>query len=247
MEVKKRYQAKQQAQRLLERQQQSLQMQRSQAGHKAGTPIVKNGRVVGYAVQVDSNASQLPTLVFPNAPHPTAVDLETWPELEDYSLLEPEVLLEVKDAILVLKDIKPPALQTGSRQILVNGKLLTLVPYQGSGNGVDPQTASRLPIIAPKKVSMQQHASNEEVKCDKCNVKLPKSIMPMHMKMRHMNPPNPTSEAAEIQVIDEDDSESSSPPRTSPQISQKRPLPELIELNPTFDDNEDPLTDPLAI
>ena len=222
-ENRKRQFAKMKANALL-REQMMLQQQRKIAYTPTSTPIIKDGVVVGYAVKVSPNAVKLPTIT----PLPTD---GSWPELEDWSLLEPDIVLEVKNTILKFNEnIKPAAMQQGARQVMVNGKLLTLVPYQQ--NNVPVQIQPKL----PKSVTIVKEI---EVSCDLCGVKLPPNLLPMHMKMRHGNNNETSTATDEIQIDDED-----------PVVSEpsKKPMPELIELNPdVVDENQDPLQDPLAI
>ena len=102
-------QARKRAQDLLQQQQQ-LQARRAQMGNqysqnmdpkRSGTPIIRNGKIVGYAVQVDSKAPKLPTVM---APISQMMPEEDWPELKDYSLLEPEVILRELDGPVNLND-----------------------------------------------------------------------------------------------------------------------------------------------
>ena len=238
---------------------------------------------MGYAVQVAANASQLPTsqlhsgvnvspnVIFPNDQY--HID-SSFPELEDYSVLEPEVILEEGDTPIILND----APITGSRQVFINGKLVTLVPYSNNQAASAPTKkiaiAPKLPV--PKAVTLvKTPAINDEVACEYCSVKLPKSIYNMHLNMRHkeeMSHRRP-DEPEEIQIdsdsddtqedksSDEDYSPSKakrakkskkSPAKTRtptkiPIMKTKRPLPALIELNPGGDDETDPLDDPLAL
>merc|ERR1712223_2126869 len=127
-------------------QQHILQQQRSQMvsdPYRSGTPIVRNGKVVGYAVNADSKAKNLPgSIVVPSGGMMGITDND-FPELEDYSILEPEVILEEKDEIIPLSDSPVRPTQPGARQVLVNGELLTLVPFQGA-----PGSAGGLPMTS---------------------------------------------------------------------------------------------------
>merc|ERR1719225_855059 len=111
--------------------------------YRSGTPIVRNGKVVGYAVNADSKAKKLPgSIVVPSGGMMQITDND-FPDLEDYSILEPEVILEEKDEIIPLFDSPVRPTQPGARQVLVNGKLLTLVPFQGA-----PGSAGGLPMTS---------------------------------------------------------------------------------------------------
>ena len=82
---------------------------------RSGTPIVRNGKVVGYAVNVDSKAKKVPgSIVVPSGGMMPITDNE-FPELEDYSILEPEVILEEKDEIIPLFDQPVRPMQPGAR------------------------------------------------------------------------------------------------------------------------------------
>ena len=48
-------------------------------GNSGGTPIIRNGKVVGYAVQVDANAQKLPMTMAPIGNMPTD---NNFPELK---------------------------------------------------------------------------------------------------------------------------------------------------------------------
>lgn len=239
---KQSYYQRNRAQNLLMKQQQQLQFQRTHVQRVAdprsqGTPIIKDGRVVGYAVQVDAKAAKLPTVVV-NRPSDNS-----FPEIDDYSLLEPEVILEELDGTVSLNlDVVQ-----GSRKVIVNGKLLTLVPFSGD---VSKQQTKRTVVIpglrkiAPKspiKVMSTSPPETMNVTCDQCFVKLPPRIMEMHMKIRHSKTNNNAAIADdEIQILDDTEDE----PKTS-----TKPMPDLIELNnpDETDENQDPLADPLAL
>ena len=124
-EKNKRRQAAKKAQQLLNmsssqllQQQHLLQQQRSQLvsdPYRSGTPIVRNGKVVGYAVNADSKAKKLPgSIVVPSGGMMGITDND-FPELEDYSILEPEVILEEKDEIIPLFDSPVRPTQPGAR------------------------------------------------------------------------------------------------------------------------------------
>ena len=107
------------------------------------------------------------------------IDDSEFPEFEDYSILEPEVLLVERPGILLISDKKMD--QNAAKKVMVNGKLLTLVPYQQMGrpgNNANATTVAPTGTIMPKKVEIMTN-------CDICGVKLPKSIIGSHMKMRH--------------------------------------------------------------
>jgi len=314
-------QARKRAQDLLQQQQQ-LQARRAQMGNqysqnmdpkRSGTPIIRNGKIVGYAVQVDSNAPKLPTVM---APISQMMPEEDWPELKDYSLLEPEVILRELDGPVNLNDkpINQVAKAQGARQVVVNGKLLTLVPFQGAP-GSNPQRMAtlqhrpppgKMPISRPggspivvhpshqsllKQRQMVQNqiriplvqkpniqglsggrlplpANLDDVQCDFCHVKLPRSIIYMHMKMRHKElmqtaatPPKTAasaksgnnSEAIQCtpEIVFDDNNEN-----LESQNNASSNNSDLMELNPSSSEidfemeqepDEDPLAGPLAI
>ena len=68
---------------------------------------------------------QISEVVYPK------IDDSEFPEFEDYSILEPEVVLVERPGILLISDKKMD--QTTAKKVMVNGKLLTLVPYQQMG------------------------------------------------------------------------------------------------------------------
>ena len=112
-------------------QEQQIQIQR--------TPIIKNGKIIGYGIPI-TDPSQLPSQQPPPMYEPQIsevvypkIDDSEFPEFEDYSILEPEVVLVERPGILLISDKKMD--QTTAKKVMVNGKLLTLVPYQQMGGG----------------------------------------------------------------------------------------------------------------
>jgi hypothetical protein len=313
--------------------QRMAQMAQAQGGdpQRSGTPIVRNGKIVGYAVQVDPKAKQLPTTMIGSLP---AAD-NNFPELEDYSILEPEIILKGGDAPLRLIEKPGAPNQPGARQVVVNGKLLTLVPFQGTPGsqprpgmttlqhrpihpGRMPLPPGKLPlprgilpnpsyrkagspiIVHPSQgvrnpsqmrsiLRTQIHAplrmppmgpggrlplppNLEDVQCDFCSVKLPRSILHMHMKMRHSelmqdkfpnsspkpkdvssNPAESGNDSEQIQctpeiVFDNDDNDNT----TEKNEGDKNNSSEVLEMNPSNksvdqEPGRGPLADPLAI
>ena len=211
------------------------------------------------------------------------------------------------------------------RQVVVNGKLLTLVPFQGppgsqprpgmttlqhrpppmvpSGKmplprGMSPNALIRNPVRKPIIVHPSQGyqgirtpiraplrmppmgarlplpsnlANLEDVQCDFCSVKLPKSILHMHIKMRHsdiMQPPKPVEKGEgsnpvsandseqvqctpEITLFDENDDNDT---ENDDNVGDQNNKSELVEMNPSNkamdqepEPEQDPLADPLAV
>ena len=192
------------------------------------------------------------------------------------------------------------------RQVLVNGKLLTLVPFQGAPGsaGGPPMTSSlphhgyygmgkqpvgklplpRAPIVvhpnhprlnmnsrpspSPLRIPFMQKShlkqppplpvTHDEVECDFCSVKLPRSILHMHMKMRHLDLIQQKSKSADNEnsemiqctpeiLLDSEANDNSEKNDTNVTNSKQ----DLIELNPSSnletEVEQDPLADPLAI
>lgn len=152
------------AERLLQHQQASHMQQRR--------PIVKDGKIVGYAVQVATNSS-----VSPNVILPTDYDESEFPELEDWSLLEPEVILIVDNRPIVLNETPV----SKARQVVINGKLVTLVPYQAVQDAAKmtplaPKQKVVVPKLPPAVTLIKDSAKDlyDEVVCEYCSVKLPR-------------------------------------------------------------------------
>ena len=201
---------------------------------------------------------------------------------------------------------------------MVNGKLLTLVPFQGAP-GSNPQQRmatlqhrpppGKMPISRPGGSPIVVHPSHQsllkqrqiqaqnqiriplvqkpniqglsggrlplpanldDVQCDFCHVKLPRSIIYMHMKMRHKElmqtaqktpPKTPASSAISgnnsetiqctPEIVFDDNNEN-----LESQNNASSNNSDLMELNPTSSEidlemeqepDEDPLADPLAI
>ena len=199
---------------------------------------------------------------------------------------------------------------------MVNGKLLTLVPFQGAP-GSNPQQRiatlqhrpppGKMPISRPGGSPIVVHPSHQsllkqrqiqaqnqiriplvqkpniqglsggrlplpanldDVQCDFCHVKLPRSIIYMHMKMRHKElmqtaktPPKTTAASAKSgnnsediqctpEIVFDDNNEN-----LESQNNASSNNSDLMELNPTSSEidlemeqepDEDPLADPLA-
>merc|ERR1719219_151761 len=99
---------------------------------------------------------QISEVVYPK------IDDSEFPGFEDYSILEPEVVLVERPGILLISDKKMD--QTAAKKVMVNGKLLTLVPYQQMGrpvNNANATTAAPTGTIMPKKVEIMTN-------CDIC-------------------------------------------------------------------------------
>ena len=234
-----------------------------------GTPIVKNGKLVGYAIPLP-DASLLPPPpppgmfrgvgvrppgmvpplgmappgmiplgmipqgmgtppgmvplgmapgmvpppgMLPSTPLPRTlpdqefpkIDDSEFPDLEDYSILEPEITLDEKPGVLLISE--KPLQQTAPRKVMVNGKLLTLVPYSQMNKTNRPQQPEILKM------------------CDMCGVKLPENLIGMHMQMRHKDLMKPVSKPVIIN--------SRKPPQEKQQ-PQKPPKENISE-----DDEED--------
>ena len=199
------------AERLLQ-QQQAVQMQQRR-------PIVKDGKIVGYAVQVATNASKN---LSPNSNVilPADYDESEFPELEDWSLLEPEVIITVDDKPILLNETPV----SKARQVVINGKLVTLVPYQSLQNEPKPKMVSIAPKptpinLSPKKIAVPKKIPAgvtlirendkdlyDEVVCEYCTVKLPRSIYNMHLNMRHKAEIDAkAAPPEEIRISDDDD------------------------------------------
>ena len=201
---------------------------------------------------------------------------------------------------------------------MVNGKLLTLVPFQGAP-GSNPQQRmatlqhrpppGKMPISRPGGSPIVVHPSHQsllkqrqiqaqnqiriplvqkpniqglsggrlplpanldDVQCDFCHVKLPRSIIYMHMKMRHKDlmqtaktpPKTPAASAksgnnSEViqctpEIVFDDNNEN----LESQNNASSNNSVDLMELNPTSSEidlemeqepDEDPLADPLAL
>jgi hypothetical protein len=147
------------------------------------TPIIKDGKIVGYAVQVASNP-KLPSSVLVSMGGGNAfqssspglggvaqagsvqvecpqADLD-FPELEDYSILEPIVVLSVSDTPIRLKPDLPTSpisranlspmsksnlisssqQQIGVRRAIINNKIVTLVPISQSQQNSMPHRSN---------------------------------------------------------------------------------------------------------
>ena len=211
---------------------------------------------------------------------------------------------------------------------MVNGKLLTLVPFQGAPGsnpqrmaiqgapGSNPQRMAtlqhrpppgKMPISRPGGSPIVVHPSHQsllkqrqtgqnqvripllqkpniqglsggrlplpanldDVQCDFCHVKLPRSIIYMHMKMRHkelmQTAPTPPKTAASARSGNNSEAIQCTPEITvfgdnnenlESQNNASSNNSDLMELNPTSSEidfemdqepDEDPLADPLAI
>ena len=82
---------------------------------------------------------QISEVVYPK------IDDSEFPEFEDYSILEPEVVLVERPGILLISDKKMD--QTTAKKVMVNGKLLTLVPYQQMGGSSAAGGAKKVEIM----------------------------------------------------------------------------------------------------
>ena len=154
----------------LREQQILIQKQRSQMLQdpmSTGTPVIKDGKVVGYAVQVDPNAAPLPRVSLPMSPENMSLGItdNDFPELDDYSILEPEITLTespipIKIPNLIRAPVPAPAPRpmpqivprtgpVGARQVVVNGKLLTLVPYGSAQAAQNAPRVIRAPYMTP--------------------------------------------------------------------------------------------------
>jgi len=199
-EKSRRNAALKRAERLLQQQQASHMQQRR--------PIVKDGKIVGYAVQVATNSS-----VSPNVILPTDYDESEFPELEDWSLLEPEVILIVDNRPIVLNETPV----SKARQVVINGKLVTLVPYQAVQDAAKmtplaPKQKVVVPKLPPAVTLIKDSAKDlyDEVVCEYCSVKLPRSIYNMHLNMRHkeeVQAKAKTQPPEEIRISDDDEDE----------------------------------------
>ena len=225
----------------------------------SGKPIVKNGKVIGYAVQIDPNAAPLPTIPYNPA---------DFPDLEDYSILEPQVILVVKPGIIRFESSAPKQIAPGpppaAKQVMVNGKVLTLVPYQGQ-----VPVPNKPPVMLKKPMhSMQQQQrgkvvteAQKELKCGLCSVTLPMRLMPMHMKMRHAPDSGlnmgrtPTTQAPkepkEIEIVDSFEETKQKQIVTQTILPGmdalgKLPLPDFLQPVQSMEVSNDPLQDPLA-
>lgn len=137
--------------------------------------------------------------------------------------------------------------------MIINGKLLTLVPFKQNETATkSPPTAStvvKYQQILPKGLTLVRDDDLlDEATCQLCGVKLPRSILDMHVKMRHQNEnKNNNGALDEIEIIDDDDDD-------SPKPKAKKPMPALKELSPLEENDninhEDVVTvdvDPLSI
>ena len=150
-----------------------LQVQQQQAGQiQQRRPIVKDGKIVGYAVQVATNSSMSSNVILPSD-----YDESEFPELEDWSLLEPEVILKVDNRPILLNE-EPVS---KARQVVINGKLVTLVPYQAVQDAAKmtplaPKQKIAVPKLPPAVTLIKDSAKDlyDEVVCEYCSVKLPR-------------------------------------------------------------------------
>ncbi len=136
-------------------QQQALQQQRG-----AGTPIFRDGKIVGFAMSASATASIPSNMLMPNnvnvpsmmnqpkitnivkveANSPPA-DIDGFPEFEDMSVLEPEIILTIGDGEVVLPQtqVSPkPAKAVKGTIVKVGNQLLNLVPV-GNPRGRPPK------------------------------------------------------------------------------------------------------------
>ena len=227
--------------------------------------------------------------------------------------------------ILILTILKIRIIKTGryffsfffliifSRQVVVNGKLLTLVPFQGGAPGSNPQQRiatlqhrpppGKMPISRPGGSPIVVHPSHQsllkqrqiqaqnqiriplvqkpniqglsggrlplpanldDVQCDFCHVKLPRSIIYMHMKMRHKElmqtakTPTKTPAASaksgnnsEViqctpEIVFDDNTENNASSNNS-DLMELNPTSSEIDLEMEQEPDEDPLADPLAL
>ena len=97
---------------------------------------------MGYAVPIEPMEAPLPlppqipsnpAQVMAKIVYPQAIDTSEYPDLEDFSILEPEVILQERPGVLLITE-KPMKQNGGTRQVMVNGKLMTLMPYQTINN-----------------------------------------------------------------------------------------------------------------
>ena len=79
--------------------------------------------------QIPTNPAQVMAKIV----YPQEIDTSEYPEIEDFSILEPEVILEERPGVLLITE-KPLKQNGGTRQVMVNGKLMTLMPYQTINN-----------------------------------------------------------------------------------------------------------------